>query len=246
MIAIASNYLCRLDGGFCPAYWSCCGDQGYCYPTEGFHCCSYVPLYEMLVDVINIFVLTRSNSNDGSFCPNGSTCVYCNGSGGDICCQGADGAIIPPYTNNNPSDTAIPTQPSNTAPSTSQQAMPTISQSQPTTAPVLQYYSTTFTYTYVVWTLITYIQSVVDSTITTTSTILSCLATDSAAAAPTLLSLASSVQSSASSSAIAASPASTGNTATAAPTVGVQTGPKSAAPERLRWNWILVMAIFIL
>lgn len=200
----------------------------------------------------NIFVLTRSNSNDGSFCPNGSTCVYCNGSSGEICCRGSDGVVVPPYINNNPTDTAIPTQPSNTEPSTSQQAIPTISQPQPTTAPGLQYYSTTFTYTFVVWTRITYIQSVVDSTISTTSTILSCLATDPVAAAPTLSSLASSVQSSASSSAIAASPASTTNTATATATTVVQTGSRSAAAESLKSNWILeaavisVMAIFML
>lgn len=196
----------------------------------------------------NIFVLTRSNSNDGTFCPNGYSCVYCNGNSGQICCRGADSVIVPPYINNNPSDTTIPAQPSNTEPPTSNQPIPTTSQSQPTTVPVVQYYSTTFTYTYVVWTRITYIQTVVDSTITTTSTILSCLATDNAAADSTLSSLASSVQSSASSSAIAASPAGTTNTATTIATTAVQTGLRgSATPESLRWNWILeVAAIFVI
>jgi hypothetical protein len=191
----------------------------------------------------NIFVLTQSNRNDGSFCPNGSTCIYCNGSSGAICCQGDDGVIIPPYTNNNPSNTAVPTQPPHTAPSTSQQSIPTVSPSQPTTAPDMQYYSTTFTYTYIVWTRITYIQSVVDSTITTTFTILSCLATDPADAAPTLSSLASSVQSSASSSAIAASPASTAGAATTTAPTAVQTGLRSVGPESLRRNWIVEAAV---
>jgi hypothetical protein len=30
------------DGRFCPEDWSCCGNQGYCYPKKDFHCCSYV------------------------------------------------------------------------------------------------------------------------------------------------------------------------------------------------------------
>ncbi|KAH8807638.1 hypothetical protein F5884DRAFT_789739 [Xylogone sp. PMI_703] len=236
---------CSADGGYCPPQWSCCGNQGYCYPTEGFHCCS----------------------NNGIFCPNGAKCVYCSADSTEICCEG-DFGIIPPFTHDNPTDTAIPTVPTTTrhspspnptsAEPSSQSPIP--SQFQSTPAPDLQYFSTTFTFTYIIWTHITFIEGPVDSTISTESTILTCLATDEADAAPTFSSLASSVQASANSAALAASPPgfTDANTPTstspAAQATGSQpdSGTKHSAAESINGSWVLgtavtfVMLIFIM
>lgn len=175
-----------------------------------------------------------TSRNNGEFCPDNSKCVYCSSGSTLICCQGPDGSIIPPYNTESLSVGGGTPATSAAAPDTSTEAptpattkpapttsveIPTSQGISETTTPETQYFSTTFTYTYIVWTRITYIQSSVDHTTTTTSTTLSCLAANRAAALTTLSSLASSIQASASSSAAAASPLNTGGSPTVTATV---------------------------
>lgn len=188
-----------------------------------------------------------------------------------ICCQGADGEVVPPYNSDQvptggsgggggggggEESTPAPTPTSAEAPDpTTPAPTPETTEATPetsieisktpenpeTTSLLTQYYTTIFTYTYTVWTRITYIQSIVDHTTTTTSTTLSCLATNRAAALPTLSSMASSVEASASSSAEAARPLSTGNNPTV--TATVTSNPQQKSSGSRRWYSIPMVAI---
>lgn len=109
----------------------------------------------------------------------------------------------------------------------------------------MDYYSTTFIYSYIIWTRITYVMSTVESTTTTRTTILSALAYDQVDASPTLRRMASAIAESASSSAEAASPTSSSTT------IVQQTGTQAAAgggggssdASGLGFNW--ASAIFL-
>ena len=175
------------------------GMKDIAIPQRDFIVAREPPLMRCLLSLTSIKII----SNDGSFCPNGYACVYCNAGSTKICCQGTNGVNIPPYVTQvtGSATPSIPATPSTQAAPTSHTAA-----AQTTSAPVYQYYTTTFTYSYIVWTDITYIENVVSSTITTTYTVLSCSATDDTAASTTLANLASQVEESASISAQNASP----------------------------------------
>lgn len=197
--------------------------------------------------------------NDGSFCPNGSKCVYCPGSSTQLCCQGANGQVVPPNHTNVPTggassqtSLALP-QPStpisqSTSAAQSTTTAPISTNINPTTSVAgSEYYTTTFTYTYTIWTRITYIQSSVDHTVTSQSTTISCLAINSLAASITLTSMAESIQSSADSSAAAASPLNTGmSTSGAATSTGTKAATSGAAVLRLDMRgcwWVLGISL---
>jgi hypothetical protein len=181
-----------------------------------------VSIYSLPISITGLIVIYR---NDGTFCPNGYACVYCKGSSTQICCQGSGGAQIPVYQTNIPTEgTARIPDPTTAVVSTVSEPQASITATEPkTTAGTksvtqvtnvgsAQYWTTTWYYSYIVWTHIQYILSTVEFTTTTTSTVLSCTATDRIAASSTLSSLGRAVQSSASSSAAAASPLNTGGT----------------------------------
>lgn len=195
-------------------------------------------------------------SNDGSFCPNGYSCVSCNSGSNDICCRGADNVVIPPYLTYGTGTPIIPAAPSTHAAPTTKAAVTstavtntavtdtavtntavsqTTESSQAISISVFEtgaagqttnfiYATTTFTYSFIVWSTVPVLENIV-STTSTTYTILSCSAIDEVAASATLSSMASQVQETASISAQYASPISSAVSLTAS-----QTSPFSVAP----------------
>jgi hypothetical protein len=109
-----------------------------------------------------------------------------------------------------------------------------------------EYYSTTFTYFYVLWTRVASPQTTVESSTTTKTTTLSVLASNRAAALPQLSSMASDIEERASSSAADASPVETGGT-TVRETATESTRAGSGA-SGLRSNcifWIMASVLMI-
>lgn len=178
------------------------------------------------------FGLANDIRDEGGWCAGSNSCVYCVGNSGRACCRGTTTYNPPPAPNNPPPapppnnpPAPVPESPTAPAPTTVQQTIQqTIQETIQTTisdrvtvtrtaaitttlAPVTQFFTTTYIYTYITYTLLVIQQPTptVTSTTTTVTTIFSVTATDREAAGIAFRGLATSISSSARSSAEEAS-----------------------------------------
>jgi hypothetical protein len=151
--------------------------------------------------------------NDGKFCPDGYSCVYCSAGSTQICCQGSGGAQIPVYETSVPTGTSVVSAPI-PEPSTEDATTATTEEETSTTSSTrsrvftqtvdeIRYWTTTYFYYYIYWTYYVTLSTVTSSTTTETTTF-SVLASNRDEAVLKFSSTASSISSSASSSASAA------------------------------------------